>query len=311
MSANTLLLLAFSASVFLSFLASPISKLLAKRIDAIDRPSKRKAAHTDEVPRLGGIAIFFGAILSIFLFSKPDVQTIYIIIGASIITIAGMADDIFDINCLVKLFLQIACALFVISSGTKIDSIHLICGSTINTGVFSVLITLIWIVGLTNAFNMIDGLDGLACGVAILSSLALSLISFLCGNITAAISYLAISGACLGFLPYNLHPASIFMGDTGAMLIGFLISSFTVKFSFSEEGLSALKIILILAFPITEIVFTFFRRILKRKNPLKADNGHIHHILIAHRFSHAKAVLLLFVISSLFVLSSIVIFLLL
>lgn len=305
------ILFAFLISILLSITVAPATKLLAKKVDAIDRPSKRKTIHTDEVPRLGGIAIFCGSTLSVLLFLNNDSQTIYILLGALIIAAAGIADDIIDLNYLVKLIIQLSSALLVISSGVKINELYLIGGSIIKTGPFSIPLTLIWIVGITNAFNMIDGLDGLSCGISALSSLTLSCISFLCGNIYSTTAYIAISGACFGFLPYNIYPARIFMGDTGSILLGFLISSFSVRFLFSESKLSVLSIILALAFPLTELIFTFFRRILKRKNPLKADNGHIHHILISKNLSHIKAVCLLFVISGISSIVSILMFLLL
>lgn len=308
MSAVVILLLAFSVSALLSFAGAPAAALLAKKTDAIDRPSERKRIHTDEVPRLGGLSIFLGFSVAILIFSRLDRQTAYILLGAFAIAAAGIADDIFDLNYIAKLIIQTAAALLVISSGLRIDVIRLSVFSSISQieftagGFLSVLVTLIWIVGLTNAFNMIDGLDGLSCGEAMLSSLALCSLSILCKNTASAISFIAISGACLGFLPFNIHPARLFMGDTGSMLLGFLLSSFSVKFLFSDPKVTVFNIILILALPISELIFTFFRRLLCRRNPMKADNGHIHHLLIAKGVKHEKAVGMLLTFS--FVLSA-------
>jgi UDP-GlcNAc:undecaprenyl-phosphate GlcNAc-1-phosphate transferase len=174
-------------------------------------------------------------------------------------------------------------------------------------GALAVPITLLWIVGITNSVNLIDGLDGLAVGVSAISSVTILIVSLLVSEPNVALVLAALTGACLGFMPYNMNPAKIFMGDTGALLLGFVLSTISVVGLFKFYALVTFAVpFLALAVPLSDTVFAFFRRLLRGQNPMKPDRGHFHHRLIDMGLSQKQAVILLYAVSAFLGLAAVV-----
>ena len=262
----------------------------------VDMPNSRKI-HKDPIPRLGGVAIWLGTIISFFmivLFTKyPYGNGLSgILIGGSIIFLMGLVDDIYDLPPKYKLFIQFGAALIAVLLGVRIDELWNPFGSVIHLGIFAIPITLIWIVGLSNAMNFIDGVDGLAGTVSAIGavSLAVLAVSTVHPQPIAALLAVILAGAMIGFLMFNFNPAKIFMGDSGALFTGFTLASLSVVGLMKTVTFSVFLPIFIFAVPILDITYAVLRRILKGKNPFKADSEHIHHKLIHLGVSHNNTV---------------------
>ncbi|HHY74215.1 MAG TPA: undecaprenyl/decaprenyl-phosphate alpha-N-acetylglucosaminyl 1-phosphate transferase [Bacillus bacterium] len=290
-------MICFLASIALT----PLVKKLAIYIGAVDKPNHRKV-HQKIMPRLGGLAIYISMLIG-FAIAKPvddDIAMWPIILGATIIVITGIFDDRFEISPKVKLFGQILAAGVVIYAGVQVSSINLPFDVSINLGYFSIPFTLLWIVGITNAINLIDGLDGLAAGVSSIVLITISAMAMFMGDAFAATLGLILLGSTLGFLIYNFHPAKIFMGDTGALLLGFMISVISILGFKSIAVYSLILPIIILGVPISDTLFAIIRRIVNKK-PLSApDKSHLHHCLLRLGFSHRKTVLIIYAMSAFF-----------
>jgi UDP-GlcNAc:undecaprenyl-phosphate GlcNAc-1-phosphate transferase len=265
--------------------------------------------HTVEMPLMGGLAIFLAFVAGVFVFCKVDTKVIGMLLGALLIVITGIIDDKYDMNAFLKLFFQIAAALIAIFSGIVIEQIDLF-GHVIIFGKFSGAVTLLWIVLLTNAINLIDGLDGLSCGVSTIScfTLLISLAFHLETPYFVLLLIGILAGSCLGFLPFNFNPAKIFMGDTGALFLGYIMSVLSILGCFKLDALVSFWVpFLIFALPLLDTAFAFIRRILKGKSPFSADRGHVHHRLIDKGFDQRHSVLLLYAISGISGISAILI----
>ncbi len=262
----------------------------------VDMPNARKI-HKEPIPRLGGIAIWLGTIISFFiivLLTKYPYGNCLsgIIIGGSIIFLLGLVDDIYDLSPRFKLFVQIGAALIAILLGVRIDELWNPFGSSINLGIMAVPITLFWLVGLSNAMNFIDGVDGLAGTVSAIGAMSLAVLSVstVHPQPVAALLAVMLSGAVIGFLLFNFNPAKIFMGDSGALFTGFTLAALSVVGLMKTVTFSVFLPVFIFAVPILDITYAVFRRLLKGKNPFKADSEHIHHKLIHLGVSHNNTV---------------------
>lgn len=296
------LALALGFAFVVSFVSTPLVKSFAQKVGAIDVPNEERRVHDHPIPRLGGLAIFLGFLLAVFLFADIDMKIRGILIGAVIIVATGAIDDIVSLGAITKLIIQIVVAIIAVSHGVVIElfmnpnvlSTH----EHIYLGVLSVPITIIWIVAVTNAVNLIDGLDGLAAGVSTIASFTMLVVAVTIFEENVAIVLACLAGACLGFLPYNFNPAKIFMGDTGALLLGYVLSTISIVGMFKYYAIvSFLVPVLALAVPILDTSFAFTRRILKGQNPMKADRGHFHHKLIDMGMSQKQAVSVLYTVS--------------
>jgi len=283
-------------ALLIALAITPLVKKFANRIGAIDVPKDNTRMHTTPIPRLGGLAMFVAFLLGVLLFSELNQQTIGILAGALVIVIIGAIDDTITLRWHVKLAAQIIAALIVVFSGVIIQT-----WSNPNvfspseyitlTGALSSLLTIIWIVGITNAVNLLDGLDGLACGISAISSISMLVITLLVAEPDVAIIMAALAGACLGFLPYNFNPAKIFMGDSGAYLLGFILATMSIKGLFKFYALVTFAIpFLVLALPLFDTAFAFIRRIIRGQHPMQRDRGHFHHRLIDMGLSQKQAV---------------------
>ena len=307
------LLFAFVVAFLISYASTPIVKALAFRIGAVDVPKDNRRMHKKPIARLGGLAIFYGFIISILCFAEIDTALRGILIGSIVIVMLGIFDDIYSLNALFKFVVQIAAALIVVMHGVCIDHISSFgIGSSpyIDLGIFAVPITVLWIVGVTNAVNLIDGLDGLAAGVSTISTVSLFAISLITRETGVAIVTAAVAGAGFGFMPYNIHPAKIFMGDTGSTFLGFILACLSVVGLFKGYAVISMAVpFLILGLPIFDTAFAIIRRVLRGQSPMHPDRGHVHHRLIDLGFDQKQTVIILLITSGLLSLSAVVLLL--
>ena len=282
--------------------ATPLVRALAIRIGAIDVPKDARRMHKKPIPLIGGLAIFFGFTLSAGIFYSVffglDRQAITVWFGGLFIIALGMIDDMISLNPWVKLAGQFVGAAIAVSQHFVINYIN-VGGIELNFGIAAYPITVLWIVIMTNAVNLIDGLDGLACGVSAISSVSLLIIAMLRSDTQTALLTAALCGACLGFLPYNANPAKIFMGDTGAMFLGYTLSVLSIIGAFKTSALLSFLIpVIIFGLPIFDTSFAFLRRIATGHSPFQADRRHLHHRLIDSGYSQRQSVLILYAICS-------------
>ncbi len=306
------LILCFSVAFGVSLASTPFVKVLAYKIGAIDVPKDARRVHDHPIPRLGGLAIFYGFLISILCFATVDTQLKGIIIGCLIIVAVGIVDDVKQLGAKVKFALQIVTALVVVFHGVTIKYISvpsfIVEGGILPLGVMSIPITIIWIVGVTNAVNLIDGLDGLAVGVSSIATFSLFFIAILTSEIQIAVMTAALAGACLGFLPYNFNPAKIFMGDTGSTFLGFMLSVICIQGLFKGYVIISFIVpFLILGLPIFDTGFAIVRRIWNKKPIMAPDRGHLHHRLMDMGFSQKQTVAILYVITSILAMSAVVV----
>ena len=215
---------ALVTAMVVALITTPVVRALAFRVGAVDVPKDSRRMHDHPIPRMGGLAIFFGFILSAIIYVEITPQFQGMMLGAVIIVVLGIFDDIYALGAKFKLLVQIAAALVAVHFGNVIQIISnpnvLSPNPYWDLGWLAVPATVLWIVAITNAVNLIDGLDGLACGVSTISSMTMLVISLAVADGPVAVIMAALAGGCIGFLPYNLNPAKIFMGDTGSMFIG-------------------------------------------------------------------------------------------
>jgi UDP-GlcNAc:undecaprenyl-phosphate GlcNAc-1-phosphate transferase len=304
--------LAVAVALALSLASTPAVKWLAHRVGAIDVPEDARRIHKNPIPRLGGLAIFIGLVVSVLLFSDITEQIRGVLIGAVIIVILGAIDDIVPLPALLKFFVQIIAALVAVYHGVVMEAFSnpfvFSSAEHIHLGFLSIPITVIWIVAITNSVNLIDGLDGLAVGISAISSIVMLVIALMVAETNVAIIMAALAGACLGFMPFNFNPAKIFMGDTGALLLGYVLATVSIIGLFKLYAVVSFAVpFLVLALPLFDTSFAFLRRLLKGKNPMSPDRGHFHHRLIDLGLSQKQAVLVLYTVSALLGLVAVVI----
>lgn len=297
------LVAALAAAGVISFLATPMVKTLAYKVGAVDVPKDERRMHKVPIPRLGGLAIFIAFLFTVIIFADIDRQMQGILLGAIMIVILGVLDDIMTLNALPKFLVQIAAAGVAVYHGCTIQFISnpnvFSNVSYVNLNWLSIPVTIIWIVAITNAVNFIDGLDGLAVGVSAISTASLLIIALMVGELNIALILAALLGSCVGFIPYNKNPAKIFMGDTGATFLGFILATLSVQGLFKLYAIISFAVpFLVLGIPIFDICFAFLRRIAKGQNPMVADRGHVHHRLIDMGFSQKQAVAISYMLTA-------------
>ncbi len=271
----------------------------SKKVGLVDKPNKRKIHH-GAISRLGGIAIWLSVMFT-FLFLvllsyyPKGVGMSGVIVGSSLMFLLGLIDDIFCLNAKFKLFIQIAIATIVYLLGVQIDFVYVPVGHEIPLGALSYPITLLWIVGISNATNFIDGIDGLAGSIVAIGCAAIAVISLVLvpeSSISALVAFI-LMGAMLSFLMFNYNPAKIFMGDSGSLFAGFMLATISIT-GIMKGGRPFMYLpFLILAVPILDVAFSSIRRILKGSSPFIADSEHIHHQLLHAGFSQNQTVIIL------------------
>lgn len=297
--------------VLITFLTSailvPIAKRVAFHVGALDYPNERKV-HKKPMPRMGGLAVFGAFLLGYMLYAPSSTQMLSVLIGGFLIILIGMVDDIKPVKARYKLLVQIVAALIVAVYGkllfNKIDMFGI---SLELPRVLNYIVTVFFIVGITNAINLIDGIDGLSSGVSSIYFLSIAVIAIILNKFNGLdiILSLIMLGATLGFLLHNFPPASVFIGDSGSCFLGFMISIISL-IGFKSATISSLIIpILILAIPIVDTALAIFRRMLKGEGIMQADKEHLHHQLLNMKYTTKQTVLIIYGIDILFSLVSI------
>ncbi len=311
-TSSVFIILSLAVAFLISFSTTPAVIALANKIKAIDVPKDERRVHKKPIPLIGGLAIFYGFAISVLCFAVIDRPTMGIIIGSLIMVTIGVIDDMRDLNAKIKLIFQIVASLIVIYFGIEVEYVanplsNWFGPQYINLGLWSIPLTIVWIVGVTNAVNLIDGLDGLAVGVSSIASVALLSLTILSENLNVAIIIAALAGAGFGFLPYNFNPAKIFMGDTGSTFLGFVLACISIQGLMKMYALISFAVpVLILGLPIFDTVFAILRRIAKKKPIMSPDRGHLHHRLIDMGFSQRQTVTILYTLTSLLCLTAVV-----
>ena len=277
-------LLALVIAAVVSCAATPLVKVLSVKVGAVDVPKDARRMHDHPIPRMGGLAIFFGFVAAMLLMVQLDTAKKGMLLGAVIIVVLGIFDDIYALPAKPKFLVQIAAALIAVMAGNRIEVLsnpNIFSENPVwQLGVLSIPITVIWIVAITNAVNLIDGLDGLACGVSTISAATMLVIALLVremdSEMDVAVMMAALAGACIGFLPYNFNPAKIFMGDTGATFLGFVMATVSVNGMFKQYTIISFVVpFLMLGLPIFDVCFAVVRRLSHGQNPMKPDRGHV------------------------------------
>lgn len=301
-----ILIIIFTCFVF-SFLTTFYIKKIARHIGAMDIPNKRKV-HKVPMPRLGGLGIFLTFLFGYMLFGVQSIQMNAILIGAFIIVITGVIDDISPLGAKTKLLGQTIAALIVIFYGGIILDKITIGGLHLDFGIFAYPLTIIFILGCINIINLIDGLDGLSTGTCAIFYLTIGIIAFIkssFGGLDVSLTFIML-GASLGFLCHNFYPAKIFSGDSGSMFQGFMISTISLL-GFKTVTMTSFFIpLLLLGIPILDTLFAIIRRIIKKQPIYMPDKDHLHHQLLKLGLSHRNTVLAIYAMNILFAFASII-----
>ena len=315
---NRLQLYAFTAAVafLVAISVTPLVEKLAKQVGAIDKPDGVRKIHRREIPRMGGLAIAIAALVAwlgaagFLHFSKLDYlvnfhDSFAIFLGAGIVAIVGMADDMLSLSPFEKFVGQLVGASVLLMMGLGIDFIAMpFTHNVLVLGFWSYPVTLFWMVAMLNVMNFIDGLDGLAAGVAAIAGFSFFLSLSQRGQVGMALIAIALVGACIGFLRHNFYPATIFMGDTGSMFIGYLLGAIAVQGVMKSFAATSLLIpVVVLGVPVIDTALAILRRSVKNAPITIADRGHIHHQLLGRGISHRGAVLFIYGWSALLALS--------
>lgn len=267
----------------------------------VDIPNDRKI-HKSPIPRLGGVAIWLCTLLTfgvlVLISGKyPHGNGLSgILIGGSLMFLLGLVDDIYNLNAKFKLFIQIGASLVAFLLGVRIEVLFNPFGIPIDLGLFSLPFTMIWLVGISNAMNFIDGVDGLAGGVTAISAVTLGVVAIYTHQPISALVAAILAGAVMGFLLFNFHPAKIFMGDSGALFAGFTLAALSVTGVLKTVAVTMLLPILIFAVPIMDISYSTIRRLFKGTSPFVADSEHIHHKLLQAGLSHNRTVIIFYLL---------------
>ncbi len=299
------LLAIFFASGMIAFCLGPFSIWLARKVGAVDWPNQRKV-HNRAMPRIGGVAIFAGVMIPGLFVSmvvlKGDYMPFWgILAGGTIVFLVGLFDDLYQLNPWVKLGGQCVAACVAMGFGLRVHFITSLSEGMLGLGYLSIPITFLWLVGVTNAVNLIDGLDGLAAGVSGIAALSMGIVAYMQGQPSLLVLSVLIAGAVLGFLPYNFHPAQTFMGDCGSNFLGFLMAATAVLGVVKTTAVISLIVpILILGVPILDTFFAIIRRVHNRVGIFQPDKNHLHHRLMSMGLSHQQAVLVIYGISAFF-----------
>ena len=294
------IVLAFLLAGITAFAVTPLAKRFAYVIGAVDVPRDNRRMHKEPIPRAGGLAFFAGFLVAILIFGTMDRQMMTVLIGCLIIVTLGILDDILQLPAWIKFIAEVAAASIpVVWGGLRIEfftNFNLVSDQRFfYLGYLSIPVTILWIVGVTNAVNMIDGLDGLAAGISTISSVSLLVVCCVTGDLYVAVVMACLAGGLMGFLPYNFNPAQIFMGDTGSNFLGFLLGSMSVLGLFKFYTVVSFGVpFLILGLPLYDMIVVVFRRILSGRSPMSPDRGHIHHRLVDMGFNQKQAVGILY-----------------
>jgi UDP-N-acetylmuramyl pentapeptide phosphotransferase/UDP-N-acetylglucosamine-1-phosphate transferase len=299
----------FLTALIVSLAITPIVIKFARKIGALDIPNDNRRVHKVPIPLIGGLGIYAAFALTIVIFLPLTNQIRGILLGSTFIMACGLVDDLKPLKPRVKLMLQVIGSLILVYFGVRIrfvtNPFDNIVGMS-DVGWLSIPATVFWIVGVTNAFNLIDGLDGLAAGIAFISCITLFVVSITNERMTAVFMTSALAGSTLGFLPYNFNPAKIFMGDTGAQFLGFVLAAISIQGAIKSAAAIVITVpILALGLPIYDTLIAMVRRFINKRPVMEADRGHLHHKLLDMGLNQKQAVLVMYSISGLLGVSAI------
>ncbi len=301
-------LVVYSAATLISILITPLIIRLAQYKGIMDRPNVRKI-HVSAIPRIGGVAIFFSmfaAILPVLALNNRiseafwDIQPQFLALFAAsgIVFLVGLIDDVYDLGAWVKLGAQIVAAIVVCAWGNRMDEFEITKNFTLELGWVSWPLTILWIVGITNAVNLIDGLDGLAAGLSVITCGVITVFAIRLELVVLAVIMLALLGSLTGFLVFNFNPAKIFMGDCGSMFLGFILASSSVMCVAKTATLVGLALaVLALGIPIFDTLFSMLRRAMERRSLFAPDQNHIHHRLLQMGFGQRRSVMVIYLMA--------------
>jgi UDP-GlcNAc:undecaprenyl-phosphate/decaprenyl-phosphate GlcNAc-1-phosphate transferase len=286
---------AFALGLALALLLNGPAARVARRLGAVDRPGGRRM-HDGVIPLGGGLALLAGAVLPVVLLADRVSHPMKaILIGACLCALVGFADDVLDLPVAAKLAAQIGVATVPVAAGVSIDHVTLPILDPFSTGVLQYPLTILWIVGLMNVLNFVDGMDGLAAGVGAISAGTFCVLALSLGRVQPALIVAALAGACIGFLRRNFHPARVFMGDAGSMTIGFILASVAVLGVLKTAAAVAVGFPLVVLFvPLLDTSFVIARRLKYGQAPWQADSGHLHHRFARIGWGQRQAALLLY-----------------
>jgi UDP-GlcNAc:undecaprenyl-phosphate GlcNAc-1-phosphate transferase len=296
---------AFTISLAVAYFATPRVKDFAIKVGALDAPDDRKV-HTKPIPRMGGLAIYAAFVLAVLASMYVSREVMGLLVGGTVILIVGIIDDLKPLPARVKLLGQIIAAVVLVMFDIKIEWLTNPFGEMIYVEYLAIPLTILWVVGLTNTVNLIDGLDGLAAGVSTIASVTILLVALQQNFWTVAVLTAALAGSALGFLQHNFNPAKIFMGDTGSMFLGYMLAAISILGTVKSAATIALIVpIVALGLPILDTAFAIIRRYMSGRPIFKPDKGHLHHRLLEMGLTQKQAVLLMYVMSGCLGLSAI------
>ncbi len=301
-------LIAFAAAFLLAFALVPLARKLACSLGVIDIPRYR-GMHRKPVPLMGGVAVFSAFMVTMLSLSalsvfnivdfEPSPRMWQLLAGCLIIEAIGISDDLYDLSYKIRMPFQLLAAIFVVM-GNRIECItnpFTAQGYSVLPTWLSWTITILWVVGMTNAMNLIDGLDGLSGGISAITAICMFTIALMNGDVLGAFIAVVLAGSVLGFLPYNLFPARIFIGDSGAPLLGFILAAVSISGSYKMAATISITVpIFLMAVPLFDTASSIIRRVAKGQSPMHADRQHLHHKLVDLGFSKEEAVLILYAI---------------
>ena len=307
---GTIFIFTFAVALGVSLALTPVVRRLAVSMGALDQPNHRKV-HSESIPLWGGLAVFAGILVASMmtfgffnhlgpLLTDRAMSMFIGLLGASIIIVVlGLLDDRYALGAKLKLSVQIVAALVMYYSGISITFIKIPGqGFYYFTPLISAFLSVFWMVGIMNALNLLDGLDGLLSGVGVISGLIFFIVAVFKGQLLVAVLLMALVGGCLGFLHYNFYPATIFLGDTGSLLIGLMFSAVSIMGALkTTTTLAFIAPVLIMGVPIFDTAFAIIRRFIKKKPIFQADKDHVHHRLLRTGISHRNAVLLIYLVN--------------
>jgi UDP-GlcNAc:undecaprenyl-phosphate GlcNAc-1-phosphate transferase len=291
-------------ALIVGLVMTKVAKVVALRLGVVDKPDPRKV-HKGLIPRMGGLGIYSGFMAGslFYVLSHPNIvlggEVLGLLISATIVFITGLVDDVKSIRPTTKLMGQLIAALVFVGFGGYVKFLsNPFGGDIIFLDYFGVPVTVLWLMGISNAVNLIDGLDGLAAGVSIISACTMAVVSLSHGYFMPAALLFVLASATLGFLRFNFSPASIFMGDSGSLTLGFVLGAIAIMGFAKGATIVALVIpVLILAIPIFDTFFAIVRRLIEHKPIMQPDKGHLHHRLLAMGLSHKQTVLIIYAIT--------------
>ncbi len=285
-------------ALLVALLVTPVAIRLAHKLGVVDLPNARKV-HVGAMPRMGGVAIYAGFVVGALLLGYFTRQVAALLIAGTLVMGVGLYDDIKGISPKGKLLVQLVAALVLIKGGVYVQFItNPFDGGVISLGIFAIPLSVLWLVGMSNAVNLVDGLDGLSAGVSSIAALTIAVACFVQGNLVTCSLAAVLAAAACGFLRYNFHPAKTFMGDCGSLFLGFMLGALAMMgFSKGATIISIFIPFLIMGIPIFDTMFAIIRRLFQHKPIFEADKGHLHHCLLSCGLSHRQTVLVIYGIS--------------